>query len=52
MNSTSYSMNVIPAWNKGYTGKNVIVSIIDDGVEHRHPDLRDSYVRIYLLEFV
>lgn len=37
-------MNVIPAWEKGYTGKNVVVTILDDGIEKNHPDLQENYV--------
>ena len=37
-------MNVLPAWRKGYTGKGVVVSILDDGIEKNHPDLADNYV--------
>ena len=33
-------MRVLDAWAAGYTGKNVTVSILDDGVEYTHPDLR------------
>ncbi|CBY09403.1 unnamed protein product [Oikopleura dioica] len=36
-------MRVLDAWAAGYTGKNVTVSILDDGVEYSHPDLRDNY---------
>ncbi|XP_033633885.1 furin-1-like isoform X2 [Asterias rubens] len=36
-------MNVIPAWEKGYTGKGVVVSILDDGIEKNHPDLNANY---------
>lgn len=36
-------MNVLPAWKKGYTGKGVVVSILDDGIEKDHPDLRHNY---------
>ena len=25
-------LNVLPAWIQGYTGKGVVVSIVDDGV--------------------
>ena len=28
---------------RGYTGKGVVVSIIDDGLDHRHPDFRANY---------
>jgi len=37
-------MNVIPAWLKGFTGKNVVVTILDDGIEKDHPDLKRNYV--------
>ena len=36
-------MRVLDAWAAGFTGKNVTVSILDDGVEYSHPDLRDNY---------
>lgn len=37
-------MNVLEAWRKGYTGKNIVVTILDDGLEHDHPDLVKNYV--------
>jgi len=43
-------MNVISAWNSGYTGRGVVVSILDDGIEKDHPDLKRNYVcLLYLL---
>lgn len=39
-------MNVAPAWQKGYTGKGVVVSILDDGIQTNHPDLVQNYVSI------
>ena len=39
-----YDMNIIPAWKKGYSGKGVVLTILDDGIEHNHPDLQDNYV--------
>lgn len=36
-------MNVLPAWRKGYTGKGVVISILDDGIEKDHPDLMNNY---------
>lgn len=43
-------MNVAAAWQKGYTGKGVVVSILDDGIQTNHPDLAQNYVsRIRLL---
>jgi len=36
-------MNVEAAWDKGYSGKGVTVTILDDGVEWNHPDLSRNY---------
>ena len=36
-------MNVTGAWELGYTGKGVVVTILDDGIEADHPDLIDNY---------
>ena len=38
-----FDMNVKPAWNRGFTGKGVTITILDDGIQHNHPDLRDNY---------
>jgi subtilisin family serine protease len=39
-----YDMNVEGAWALGYTGKGVVVSILDDGIQPNHPDLIKNYV--------
>lgn len=39
-----FDMNVIPAWRKGYSGKGIVVSILDDGIQTNHPDLAQNYV--------
>lgn len=36
-------MNVEEAWDLGYSGKGVTVTILDDGVEWNHPDLKSNY---------
>lgn len=41
-----YDMNISPAWQKGYTGKGVVVSILDDGIQTNHPDLALNYVSV------
>ena len=35
--------NVIPVWNKGITGKGVYISVIDDGLESDHSDLKGNF---------
>ena len=39
-------MNILSAWQRGYTGKNVVVTILDDGIERNHPDLAQNYVSL------
>uniref|UniRef100_H3BFU4 Proprotein convertase subtilisin/kexin type 6 n=1 Tax=Latimeria chalumnae TaxID=7897 RepID=H3BFU4_LATCH len=36
-------MNILAAWQRGYTGKNVVVTILDDGIERNHSDLAQNY---------
>ncbi|VDO44388.1 unnamed protein product, partial [Onchocerca flexuosa] len=36
-------MNVIKAWELGYTGKGVVVTVLDDGIQHNHTDIASNY---------
>ncbi|XP_069786662.1 proprotein convertase subtilisin/kexin type 5b isoform X1 [Narcine bancroftii] len=36
-------MNIVGAWRRGYTGRNVVITILDDGIERNHPDLEQNY---------
>lgn len=36
-------MNVEAAWDRGYSGAGVVVTILDDGIETDHPDLKRNY---------
>ncbi|XP_028907334.1 LOW QUALITY PROTEIN: furin [Ornithorhynchus anatinus] len=36
-------LNVRGAWSQGYTGRGIVVSILDDGIEKNHPDLEANY---------
>ena len=47
-----FDMNIIPAWQKGYTGKGVVVTILDDGIERNHTDLYINYVSTICLYYV
>ncbi|XP_059801890.1 furin-like isoform X1 [Hypanus sabinus] len=42
-NSNHRDLNVKDAWKQGYTGKGIVVSILDDGIEKNHPDLEVNY---------
>uniref|UniRef100_A0A8C6MBQ1 Furin (paired basic amino acid cleaving enzyme) b n=1 Tax=Nothobranchius furzeri TaxID=105023 RepID=A0A8C6MBQ1_NOTFU len=42
-NPTHQDLNTKAAWAQGYTGKGVVVTILDDGVEKDHPDLISNY---------
>lgn len=49
MHLSHVDMNVLPVYQMGYTGKGVRVSILDDGVEGSHYDLKDNYASIPVL---
>ncbi|XP_053326308.1 proprotein convertase subtilisin/kexin type 4-like [Spea bombifrons] len=36
-------LGVLTAWSHGYTGRGVVVTIVDDGLEKDHPDLAQNY---------
>ncbi|XP_077441964.1 proprotein convertase subtilisin/kexin type 5 isoform X2 [Vanacampus margaritifer] len=36
-------MNIAGAWERGYTGSGVVVSVLDDGIDGEHPDLKPNY---------
>lgn len=41
-------MNVMEAWERGLSGRGVVISILDDGIEREHPELRENYVSFSL----
>jgi len=40
-------MNVVTAYKWHITGKGVVVTILDDGIEKDHPDLKKNYVCLH-----
>lgn len=44
-------MNVGYAWRKGYTGKGVVITILDDGIQPNHPDLIQNYVSHFNISY-
>ncbi|KAL9963178.1 hypothetical protein ACROYT_G032353 [Oculina patagonica] len=43
LKDTAISMNVESAWRAGYTGKGVLVAVVDDGVNMNHYDLKSNF---------
>ncbi|MDK2885659.1 MAG: hypothetical protein PWP54_217 [Thermosipho sp. (in: thermotogales)] len=41
------ALNVEDVWNSGYTGKGVVVAVIDTGVDGTHPDLVGQVIEGY-----
>lgn len=37
------TLNVSGAWDMGYTGAGVVIAIVDDGLQHIHPDIQANY---------
>lgn len=44
--------NVYPAWVAGYDGSGVVIAIVDDGLQHTHPDLQPKYRADLSYDFV
>uniref|UniRef100_A0A6Q2XMX4 P/Homo B domain-containing protein n=1 Tax=Esox lucius TaxID=8010 RepID=A0A6Q2XMX4_ESOLU len=42
-NPSQADLNARGAWSEGYTGRGVVVTILDDGIEKDHPDLATNY---------
>lgn len=40
-------MNVQKVWDLNITGKGIVVTILDDGLEKDHPDIANNYVSTY-----
>uniref|UniRef100_A0A8C5VSD0 Proprotein convertase subtilisin/kexin type 4 n=1 Tax=Microcebus murinus TaxID=30608 RepID=A0A8C5VSD0_MICMU len=36
-------LNILQVWNQGLTGRGVVISVLDDGIEKDHPDLWANY---------
>ena len=37
------SLNVTGAWRLGFTGRSIVVTVIDDGIDKDHDELKDNY---------
>ncbi|MBF0451639.1 MAG: S8 family serine peptidase [Candidatus Magnetomorum sp.] len=36
-------VHVLPAWDAGISGNGIVIGIVDDGLQHTHPDLSPNY---------
>lgn len=51
MVEVGYDVNVIGFWLEGIIGKNVIVVIVDDGLDMYSDDLKDNYYVVGFYDF-
>ncbi|XP_013360512.1 PREDICTED: proprotein convertase subtilisin/kexin type 4 [Chinchilla lanigera] len=42
-NEMQPDLNILQSWGQGLTGRGVVISILDDGIEKDHPDLWANY---------
>ncbi|XP_063600233.1 proprotein convertase subtilisin/kexin type 4-like [Penaeus indicus] len=40
-----YDLNVIGAWRRGYTGRGVVLSVLDDGIQGKNADIAENYAK-------
>lgn len=41
--------NVIEVWKMGYTGKGVVVGVVDSGLDKNHTELKKNFVSTVLV---
>lgn len=46
-----HMMNATPVWEMGFTGKGIISSLVDDGLDYTSEDLAANFVRFYIFHF-
>ncbi|XP_069609126.1 proprotein convertase subtilisin/kexin type 4-like [Ranitomeya imitator] len=50
-NDVSPDLNILSAWDHGFTGHGVVVTILDDGIEKDHPDLEENFDPVASYDF-
>ncbi|KAM8734296.1 neuroendocrine convertase 2-like isoform 2-T2 [Acanthopagrus schlegelii] len=51
-NSGGFDLNVMPVWSNNITGNGVVVTIIDDGVDHANKDLKKNFEALASFDLV
>jgi subtilisin-like proprotein convertase family protein/subtilisin family serine protease len=44
-------VHIISVWEDGITGKGIVIGIVDDGLQHEHPDLFPNYMATVSYDF-
>jgi subtilisin-like proprotein convertase family protein/subtilisin family serine protease len=44
-------VHILPIWNEGLSGKGIVIGIVDDGLQHDHPDLAANYLSALSYDF-
>ncbi|KAM7438593.1 hypothetical protein ABFA07_011908 [Porites harrisoni] len=44
--------NVQAVWNMGFTGKGIVVAVVDEGLEKNHPELKQNFVQEASFDFI
>ena len=42
-------MNIKKAWEAGYTGKDVVVAVVDSGIQKDHDEFKKRYVGLHYI---
>jgi subtilisin-like proprotein convertase family protein/subtilisin family serine protease len=44
-------VHILPVWNEGLSGEGIVIGIVDDGLQHDHPDLSANYLSALSYDF-
>jgi subtilisin-like proprotein convertase family protein len=49
---TGQDVNVRPVWNSSFSGNGVVIAVVDDGLQHVHPDIQANYISAASWDFI
>jgi len=44
-------VDILPVWEDGLSGEGIVIGIVDDGLQHDHPDLSENYISAFSYDF-